>query len=443
MKKYIAIFILFFLTSLLYGCSKKVTVTIHFNNGEPNQVIDLDEIGYLPVVQTPEKDGYEFLGWYYQSDYQTAYRGERITKKTHLYAKYSTYVLGNESFVRFEQDGKWGLMIPQGKVIIEAIYDDISTFNYGRAMVIQDQTFNYIDENGTVLTSWRPYNPFLYDGIPHFLEDGLSILFDNDGSNIEFIDRFGVIQIQTNHIGKGDSYFSNGRAIVYKRHGELIPDTCTYIDLNGQLISDTFYKSCYPYNEGYAYIENDHGYQQLGLNGSISMETNYIEIYPLYDGVKPVYILNGLTIVKRLDENNHFVYSVVDLDGHVLFTSPTERIISFSEDRILTMDNGELISIYDWNGNLVSKTTYQPATYPAYGYYDGLMVVMNDQNLMGAIDQDGNVIIPFEYEDISRFKGGFSVVKKQGLYGVINTKNEIILGITYHHLKYYDDILIF
>lgn len=63
MKKYIAIFLLFFLTSLLYGCSKKVTVTIHFNNGEPNQVVDLDDIGYLPVVQAPEKDGYDFLGW--------------------------------------------------------------------------------------------------------------------------------------------------------------------------------------------------------------------------------------------------------------------------------------------------------------------------------------------------------------------------------------------
>lgn len=442
MKKYITIVFIFFVTILLYGCSRKVTVTIHFNNGEPNQVIDLDEIGFLPVIKTPEKEGHDFLGWFYQSDFQTAYQGERMTKSTHLYAKYSTYVLGNESFVRYEQDGKWGLMTPQGTVIIEAIYDDISPFNYGRAMVIQDQTFNYIDENGSLMTSWRPYNPFIYFGIPHFLEDGLSILIGNDGINIDFIDRFGVIQLQTNHVGKGDSYFSNGRAIVYKRLGTQTLDTCSYIDLNGALITDTFYKSCYPFNESHAYVENDQGFQLMNPDGQIVMESNYFAVYPMYNGVKPVYIWHGLSIVKRLDENNHLVYSVVDLNGDILFTSPTERIISVSEDRFLTMNDDERISIYDLNGYLVSNTVYQPATYPAYGYYDGLMVVMNDQNLMGAIDKDANIIIPFEYEDISRFKGGFSVIKKQGLYGVINTKNEIILNITYSHLKYYDDIWI-
>ncbi len=441
MKNY-KLFIIVFLILFLTSCKSSYTITLNFNNGEDPLIINLDDKDFDGTLPIPQLHNHDFLGWYYQSDFQTAYQGERIIKNTHLYAKYSTYALGNESFVRFEKDGKWGLMTPQGKVIIEAIYDDISPFNYGRAMVIQDQTFNYINENGSLLTSWRPYNPFIYFGIPHFLEDGLSILFGNDGSNIDFIDRFGVIQLQTNHVGKGDSYFSNGRAMVYKRLGAQTLDTCAYIDLDGVLITDTFYKSCSPFNENHAYVENDQGYQLMNPDGQIVMETNYLAVYPMYDGVKPVYILNGLSIVKRLDENNHLVYSVVDLDGDILFTSPTERIISISENRILTMNDNEQISIYDINGNLVSNTVYQPATYPAYGYYDGLMVVMNDQNLMGAIDKDANIIIPFEYEDISRFKGGFSVVKKNGFYGVINTKNEIILNITYSHLKYYDDIWI-
>ncbi|HLR38105.1 MAG TPA: WG repeat-containing protein [Chitinophagaceae bacterium] len=49
----------------------------------------------------------------------------------------------------------------------------------------------------------------------------------------------------------------------------------------------------------------------------------------------------------------------------------------------------------------------------------------------GFVDSVGKLVIQPEYSDVRLFKNGFAVVKKDGKYGVINTKNEVVVPFKY------------
>ena len=46
---------------------------------------------------------------------------------------------------------------------------------------------------------------------------------------------------------------------------------------------------------------------------------------------------------------------------------------------------------------------------------------------VGQIDISGNVVIPFEFDEIKYFDHGFSSAKKNGKYGIINENGETVV----------------
>lgn len=68
---------------------------------------------------------------------------------------------------------------------------------------------------------------------------------------------------------------------------------------------------------------------------------------------------------------------------------------------------------------------------------DSLTVAsINDKS--GIIDLNGNVIIPFNYEDCGNFCEGLAYVRKDGLLGFVNKKGELVIPCQYSNL-YSDD----
>ena len=67
------------------------------------------------------------------------------------------------------------------------------------------------------------------------------------------------------------------------------------------------------------------------------------------------------------------------------------------------------------------------------GFSEGLVSLRKSgkDEKYGAFDVNGNVIIPFEYEDVLFFKGGLAEVKKDGKYGVIDKDNKVVIPIIY------------
>jgi hypothetical protein len=54
---------------------------------------------------------------------------------------------------------------------------------------------------------------------------------------------------------------------------------------------------------------------------------------------------------------------------------------------------------------------------------------------VGFINQNGEIVIPYEYEMAGNFVKGLAPVKKNGLWGYINKKNQIIIPFQFHDAK--------
>lgn len=53
----------------------------------------------------------------------------------------------------------------------------------------------------------------------------------------------------------------------------------------------------------------------------------------------------------------------------------------------------------------------------------------------GFAGSSGRMVVQPQYEDIGLFYNGFAVVKKEGKYGVINTRNEVAIPLKYATAK--------
>ena len=70
--------------------------------------------------------------------------------------------------------------------------------------------------------------------------------------------------------------------------------------------------------------------------------------------------------------------------------------------------------------------------------FDNGMVVMSIKyEVYGAFDKSGNIVIPFEYDDIQPFMGGIMTLCKNGQYAAVNKDMEIIIPYRYTKLYYF------
>ena len=62
---------------------------------------------------------------------------------------------------------------------------------------------------------------------------------------------------------------------------------------------------------------------------------------------------------------------------------------------------------------------------------------------VGFKNENGELVIPYKYDDANNFGGGFSRVKIDDKYGVINNKGEVVIPIEYSELTLDNSGLIF
>lgn len=59
-------------------------------------------------------------------------------------------------------------------------------------------------------------------------------------------------------------------------------------------------------------------------------------------------------------------------------------------------------------------------------------------SLYGALDSNGKVLIPFEYQDLIFIRKGILRVKQNNKFGLINTKNQVVIPIEYDEIERFD-----
>jgi hypothetical protein len=297
-----------------------------------------------------------------------------------------------------KMNDKWGFIDSSDKIVVPFIYDDVSPFNEGLSCVLLDGKWGVIDKTGKNII------PHSYDNLSDF-EEGFAA-FNSNG-------KCGFVNTQNKIITAIDYEYVNpfheGLAGV-KLDGKL-----GFIDYTGKLVIPFIYEYesglswngepfSYSFNEGAAFVKLKDKW------GAIDKEGRPITkfIYDDYYGCDLEYI-NGLAELKKRGYSG-----IINLQG--------KKMVPFVYESLYWL----------FYGHNVSDNYYVARKKKGINKY-------------GIIDENNNIIYPFELEDTYNYLGQGKLVKvKQELngrtlYGLINLKGEVVAPIIYEDIYDYWD----
>lgn len=395
--------------------------------------------------------------------------------KVVLEAKYDD--IKSLDFVRnrliITKENKKGLVDTAGNIIVDTNYDDIigelTSQKTGYITVLEsdeNKLYGYISANGD-----KSINP-QYDEISTIsdIQDSNKILLV-----VKKEDKFGIVDEQNNQIlpiefEEIDSLFTNNvfackkdsKWGVVNSNNEVIIDynylscvinsKCIIVKLNkneqmfdfeGKAIQETTYDKIYGPNDDFMIVEKSDKY------GVYSLADNKEIIAPSYKRIE--YISNGLFSVQKSNKNaiinkeneelTEYKYNNIsglegtsliectDAKNSILLDANMEEIATLDKFSITLEDNyiiatqNEKVKYYDLNGvEITAKEVYK----------DNKLFVDIKDDKYGYVDNQGNVVVDYDYDDAIEFnKKGFAAVKKDGKWAVINSAGNIITEFIY------------
>jgi len=218
----------------------------------------------------------------------------------------------NEGLARFEDNkGKWGYIDLDGKIVIEAEYDNAYPFSEGLACVVEKKgkdddakfTYSFISRSGDIAFT-------LDKGVECYATFSEGLVPVSDEGEFGYVNKTGEYIIKPEKDRDFAGNFKDGYAIVGE-DGEY-----GVIDKDNKTIIRTKHTGEISYlMNGLAPIEDDEEY------GFINLEEDEV-IKPKYDKVLPFF--NDLTIVKDRD------YIFINKEGEQVTETELEYVPIFS-----------------------------------------------------------------------------------------------------------------
>jgi hypothetical protein len=271
-------------------------------------------------------------------------------------------------FTTYEENGKIGLINEKGKKITTAKYDEFfddfaytfsPVFHEGLCSVFLADKMGFIDVKGIEVI------PLEFSFANDFTVEGLAAV-EKDGK-WGFINKKGVKIIPIVYDKVFD--FKNGQALVIK------DKTVSYIDVKGQLISETYTLNGEYKDDTYLIILKE----VIRYKGADDGSDDYIEEKAFQYG----FLYNG-TVLPNFYDN--------------LFSTGSKKYV--------------LVKLNEQYGIInINAKEIIPPIYDEFSSFDGEYFYFWLKTKKGVIDTEGKIIIPFVYQSLSPFKEGLSRVK--------------------------------
>lgn len=113
-----------------------------------------------------------------------------------------------------------------------------------------------------------------------------------------------------------------------------------------------------------------------------------------------------------------------------------ENIIEVSTKAPITRQDGQrqyLHGAIDFNGNVIVPLKYERLSVMSGNQKDVIIAVIN--NKYGLVDINGKEVSACQYDRIYDFIGNYAVVRDKGLYGIIDNHGEIVIPIKYENIR--------
>jgi hypothetical protein len=130
-------------------------------------------------------------------------------------------------------------------------------------------------------------------------------------------------------------------------------------------------------------------------------------------------------------EYNGF-FGLTTTDGTELL--PIEYdVITYVGDGMLYLEQNSYSYYFDSDALEFYQYEYEPLS----PFYDGLTVVRNDFEKLGYMNKEGEVLIPFIYDYVTTFLDDLAIVSMGDNTGVIDTQGNIVIDIMYDSIYYF------
>lgn len=100
-----------------------------------------------------------------------------------------------------------------------------------------------------------------------------------------------------------------------------------------------------------------------------------------------------------------------------------------------TGKENSLLGLIDTSGKWVVQpayTGYRCVEGPQWGLWtSGLAILQKDSKYYGAVDQQGQIVIPFQYDDLQPFQEGLALFRSGSLYGYLNPDGSVAIPAQY------------
>ena len=324
-------------------------------------------------------------------------------KKEQIYTEYnnitplvlknvSTDLRYEKSVLKYEEDGKYGLISLEGKKITNPIYEEIDTLQYkeGEFVIKKDNKSGIMNMNGYVIINPEYDNikaDAYYSPDTGYKNDGYIVSNTTDeGYRYGYIDNEGNKILDTNYNDlyrinyEGETYLicaENGKYGLFNKDKNIIPNeyqAITYIE-----------------GDNLCLVQKGKKYGIITLEGSMILQVRYNQID-----------ING-DYIYTTDENSEI--KVYDKKGNEVEVNQNTTISTIQENPeykiyIDTSNGTTLYSIYQGENKITN------GNYNYIGYLSNNNYIASRQNeKLGVIDQNENIKLEMKYDTIRKIDG--------------------------------------
>lgn len=296
--------------------------------------------------------------------------------------KYKPIYNGNDGLLPVEINGRCGFIDLEGIEVVPLVYDEVTPYSSGLAMVNLSNRLFFIDKMGNEVLNFPSKYKYPKRYV-YFVEDLLEVELNGMWG---FINKEGKEKIPL----KYDSVksFQNGFAKV-KLNGKW-----GFVNKEGKEIAKPIYDKEESFSFGLAAVKKNDKWGFVNTEGKEIVQPKYDNVHSFFDGYAPVK-LNGK-------------WGFVNTKGKEIIRTKYEYANEFNNgfSAVKLNDKWGFINKED---KIIIPIIYEKVL----NFHEGLASVQLNGK-WGFINKENKIIIPFKYEEPAFFRNGIAALKKKG-----------------------------
>lgn len=279
----------------------------------------------------------------------------------------------------YVQQPKYGLVDTLGQLTVDAVYEEIGSFNEGRLAVKRNGLWGYVNAEGLEVIPCRFREVSNFSG-------GLAAV--KIGRQWGFIDKQGDVAIDFKYNRAGN--FKAGIAWV------TTTDGTGYINRKEEFVIPPKFEKAFDFEGDLARVVED------GKFGLIDRQGRFVS-KPRYTTIEP-FNRHGLAIASYGKDWTR--YGIINQQGDLITNQPYNEIQAYAEG-LAVVKIRENYGFIDTTGRMVIAAEYSKAS----SFSEGRAMVQKDGNC-GYVNYTGDAVIPFQFSKCLDFQEGKAVVYK-------------------------------